>query len=232
MIDYKKVSIIIPVFNEEKTIQTVLSQVRDASTLGLEKEIILVDDYSTDGTKALLGQMKYPSIRIFYHETNLGKGAAIKTGLQNASGEIILIQDADLEYDPSDFPALLEPFNNSATQVVYGYRTTPGYKKYYLGNKIFTAFVNFLFGSDLKDPYTGYKVIKRDLMRSFNLENNGFEIEAEITSKLLMKKIKIIQVPISYNPRTFEKGKKIRFFKDGLRGLWVFLKYRFFAKIL
>ena len=220
----KKLSIIIPVFNEAATLNQVLQKVHAADVLGFEKEIIVIDDGSQD----LMAQPPVEPLKTLYfrHKTNQGKGAAIKTGLANASGDLVLIQDADLEYDPTDFPSLLSPFQNPQTQAVYGFRTKSGYKQFYFGNKIFTGFVNFLFGTDLKDPYTGYKVIQKALLDSLNLQSSGFEIEAEITSKLLKKKIKIVQVPISYYPRTFDKGKKIRFLRDGSRGIWTFFKYR------
>ncbi len=212
-----KVSVIIPVHNEKETLPEILKQLQQ---LSFEKEIIVVDDASTDGSLETITDV----IKIT-HAENLGKGAAIKSGLERATGEVVLIQDADLEYDPKDIAGLLKPFENSQTQVVFGYRTSPGYKLYYLGNKFFTFFVNLLFGSDLKDPYTGYKVVRTDLFKSLDLKNNGFEIEAEITSKILKRKISIVQVPISYHPRTFEKGKKIRLFRDGFRGLWTFFRF-------
>lgn len=221
-----KISIIIPVYNEQETIEAVLNKIIDSDTLGWEKEIIVVDDASTDSTAQALEPLKNITFEHFRHEKNQGKGVAIKTGLAAATGDIILIQDADLEYDPKDYPVLLSPFALPETQVVFGYRTVAGYKTYYFGNKIFTGFVNMLFGSDLKDPYTGYKVIKKTLLESLNLKSRGFELEAEITSKLLKRKIKIIQVPISYQPRTFGKGKKARLLRDGAYGLWTFFKYR------
>jgi glycosyltransferase involved in cell wall biosynthesis len=227
MNSYRKVSIVIPVYNERATIDEVVKQVSQSDTLGIQKEIILVDDGSVDGSVEYLKSLTANDIKVFLHTRNQGKGATIRTGLQSATGDIVLIQDADLEYDPKDYPGLLQPFLNSDTEVVYGYRTKPGYKLFYLGNKVFSWFVNLLYNSDLEDTYTGYKVIKRELFNSLNLKKNGFEIEAEITSKLLKRKVKIVQVPIEYNPRTYGKGKKIKFFKDGFRGLWTFIKFRF-----
>ncbi|MBI3952429.1 MAG: glycosyltransferase family 2 protein [Candidatus Doudnabacteria bacterium] len=216
-------SIIIPVYNESETLEAVLEKVNRADTNGFEKEIIIIDD----GSNPSLRKSDFNGYLFIKHSKNLGKGAAIKTGLGLATGDIVLIQDADLEYEPQDFPSLLSPFSDPNVQAVYGYRTKPGYKSFYFGNKLFTGFVNMLFGSNLRDPYSGYKAIKKPLLDSLQLVSDKFEIEAEITSKLLKKKVKILQVPIAYYPRTFEKGKKIKFFKDGGKGLWTFLKYRF-----
>lgn len=222
-----KLSIIVPVYNEVQTLNVLFEKLSQFNPANFEKEIIVVDDGSNDGSKSFLDklQMQY-NFNLIKHLQNQGKGVAIKTALTHATGDLTMFQDADLEYDPNDCYSLLEPFSNSNVQVVYGYRTDPGYKTFYFGNKIFTFFVNLLFQSNLRDPYSCYKIIRKSLLNQMRFESKGFEFEAEITAKILRRGIKIVQLPISYHPRTFQKGKKARFFRDGLKGLSTFLKYR------
>ncbi len=199
-----------------------------ASTLGYEKEIIVVDDGSSDGTGKLLENLKEKyNFILLSHSQNLGKGAAVRTGLGKVSGDLVLIQDADLEYDPYDYQRLIEAFDDK-TSVVYGSRNINpekrGYFHYVLGVKFLTFLTNFFFNSQLTDVYTGYKLFPANLIKSIPLESKGFEIEVEITAKILKKGIAIKEVPIHYYPRKFSQGKKIRLF-DGLIGIWTIVKY-------
>ncbi|MDD5627327.1 MAG: glycosyltransferase family 2 protein [Patescibacteria group bacterium] len=224
-----KLSIIIPVFNEENTIAKILEKVQQASSLNYEKEIIIIDDGSSDRTLTILKTLKNQlPLRLIHHSKNLGKGRAIRTALNKAEGSLILIQDADLEYDPEDYKVLLRS-RNKDTPVVYGSRNLKpkqeGYLCCSLGVQILTGITNLLFRAKLTDIYTCYKLLPLTLARSLNLRTNGFEIEAEITAKILKRGIKIKEIPIHYYPRTFAQGKKIRF-QDGLKGLWTILKCR------
>lgn len=225
------ISIIIPVYNEEKTISQILKKICEAS-LGGKKEIIVVDDGSFDKTKEVLDvlQRKYDFI-FLKHDKNKGKGAAIKTGLEKATGDMVVIQDADLEYDPSDLPQMMKIlYEEPEITAVYGSRKIDperrGYFFYFLGNRAISFLINILFGSNLTDSYTCYKLFRTDFLKSLELESNGFEIEAEMTCKTLKRKAKIKEAEISYNPRTFEEGKHIRI-KDGLIGFFTILKYKF-----
>lgn len=225
-----KLSIIIPVFNEERTMREVFEKVMRADTLNLQKEIIIVNDGSTDRTARILEDLKNKfNFILVSHQKNLGKGLAIRTGLKEVSGELVLIQDADLEYDPADYPVLLRAFDKQSP-VVYGKRKIfsgkRGYPHYILGVKVMTLLFNFLFASKITDIYTCYKLFPSDLIKSIPLESRGFELEVEITAKILKRGIAIKEVPIHYSPRTFKEGKKIRPL-DGLIGLWTILKHRF-----
>lgn len=224
----EKISIIIPVYNEKGTIPKVLKGVAESDTLGLEKEVILVDDGSTDGTRDLLGGLgaKYT---VLCHQKNQGKGAALKTGFKQASGDIILIQDADLENNPKEYPNLLKPILENKGEIVYGSRhlkknPRPSIK-YYLGNKFTNLLLNAVYGSHLTDFWTGYKVFKAEAIKNLDLKSNRFDIEAEITAKLLRRGYKITEVPIDYFPRNIKEGKKIRP-KDGLIAIWKIIRYR------
>jgi len=226
----QKLSIVIPIYNERGTLLEVLKRVEESDTLGLEKEIILVDDGSTDGTKNVLKNFEN-QYKVIYHLKNQGKGEALKTGFQKASGDIILIQDADLENHPKEYPNLLKPILEGEADVVYGSRHLVKkkcplrYYRYYLGNKITNWLLNIFCGSNLTDFWTGYKVFKAPVIKNINLESNRFDIEAEITVKLLKLGYKILEVPIDYFPRSITEGKKIRT-KDGLVAIWKILKYR------
>jgi len=224
-----RISIIIPIYNEEKTLLEILKRVENANVLGLEKEIILIDDGSTDKTKHILRRLE-DKYKVIYHLKNQGKGAAIRTGFRNSTGDLILIQDADLEYDPCQYPKLIKPILENNADIVYGSRNltkNPRFKKtYYWGVRIISFLTNIFYKSKLTDVYTCYKVFRAPIIKSISLENNGFGIEQEITSKLLKKGYKILEVPISYSPRSFKEGKKIKW-KDGLIAIWLILKYKF-----
>lgn len=224
-------SIIIPVYNEKKTIQALIEKVRKADVLGLKKELILVDDGSNDGTRDIL--KKIDNAKVFFHETNKGKGAAVRTGLQHARGDIVLIQDADLEYNPDDYKALLEPLLTKKTDVVYGSRFVQSkifpknmYYAHCLGNMLLTGMTNLLYSAKLSDMETCYKVMKKEALDGFQLHSMRYDIEPELTAKLLKKGFSIQEVPIQFNPRSFEDGKKINW-KDGLVAAWTLVKYRF-----
>lgn len=231
----KTLSIIIPVFNEQNTLDKVLRKVISVNLSSIKKEIIVVDDASTDKTQSIL--MKWKNvIKILKHSINMGKGSAIRDGVKNASGDLIIIQDADLEYDPNYYLELLEPFNKEA-KVVYGTRLLNyplnlwGENKTVLplnlvANKFLTAFTNILYGGNLTDMETGYKVFRKDILQKINIKSNRFDFEAEITAKLLKKRVEIIEVPITTKPRTYKEGKKIGW-KDGFIAIWTLIKYKF-----
>jgi glycosyltransferase involved in cell wall biosynthesis len=228
-----KLSIIIPVFNEEKTIEAILGRVCTTSLpASWEKEIILVDDGSTDNSKIEIqrGKVKFKNhnVIIAAHKENCGKGAAIRTGLTRATGDYILIQDADLEYDPADYQKLLGSIGKD--EIIYGSRNinrkSRGYFHYALGAGMLTRLINMLFKSKLTDSYTCYKLFPAPLIKSLPLKSTGFEFEAEVTTQILKKGFRIKETPINYYPRKFDDGKKIRF-QDGVKGLWMILKQRF-----
>jgi glycosyltransferase involved in cell wall biosynthesis len=217
-----KLSVLIPVFNEEGTVKDLLDHVL---AVPIEKEVIVVDDCSTDKTWSVLQSIPDPSVRIFRHEVNQGKGSGIRTALSHASGDLVIIQDADLEYDPNDYPKLLEPIKNGTAQIVYGVRDLSGQKPLTrLGNNFLTFATNLLYGSHLSDMETCYKLMPREVMQGLNLQPSRFQIEPEITAKLLRQGHHIAEVPIWYRPR---KEKKLNPWKDGLPALWTLLKYRF-----
>ncbi len=224
-------SIIIPIYNEKKTIQALIEKVRRADVLGLSKELILVDDGSDDGTRDIL--KKINNAKVFFHETNKGKGAAVRTGLQHARGDIVLIQDADLEYDPNDYSALLAPLIAKKTDVVYGSRFVKSkmfpknmYYTHCLGNMVLTGMTNMLYSANLSDMETCYKAMRKEAVKGLELSSVGYDIEPELTAKILKKGISIHEVPIQFEPRSFEEGKKINW-KDGLAAAWTLVKYRF-----
>ena len=224
-----KLSIIVPVFNEEETIEEVVNRIEDVD---LEKEIIIVDDGSTDDTRKLLERLESrEDVKVFFHERNKGKGAAVRTGLNHVKGEVIIIQDADLEYDPADYPRLIEPILSGESDVVYGSRNLvrknvgKSSNLFYFGGVLLTKIANLLYGSNLTDVTTCYKVFKKDVLDSIELECDGFEFCDEVTAKVLKKGIKIKEVSISYYPRSKEEGKKIRVI-DGLIAAWTLIKFR------
>lgn len=230
----KKVSILIPVFNEVKTFVQVLESVASQDVCGLEKEIIVVDDGSTDGTKELLSGLdgsKY-SARIFFHEKNQGKGAALRTAQGLAEGDIILIQDADLEYSPKEYPNLLQPILQGHADVVYGSRLSGGAVTrafnftHYLGNKFLTLMTNILYNCTITDMETCYKVFKAPVFKKVTIRSNRFDFEPEITAKILKQGVRIYELPISYYGRDYSEGKKITWV-DGFGAIWALVKFRF-----
>ena len=227
-----KLSIVIPVYNEKETIGSILDTVRGVD-VGLEKEIVLVDDFSTDGTRDVLPGLKekYDNVTLVFHDVNQGKGAALRTGFKNASGDIILIQDADLEYDPHEYPQLLKPILDNHADVVYGSRFLGGgahrvvFFWHYLGNKFLTTLSNMMTNLNLTDMEVCYKVFKKEVLQDIELKENRFGFEVEITAKLARKKCRIYEVPISYYGRDYSEGKKITW-RDGFSALRCIIKYR------
>jgi glycosyltransferase involved in cell wall biosynthesis len=224
-----KLSVIIPIYNEKKSIREIIKRVR---ATGLANEIVLVDDGSTDGTRDILKSMdgKY-DVLLALHEKNRGKGAAIRTGMNIAKGEVLLIQDADLEYDPRDYPALLKPLEEDLADVVYGSRFLGASRRpilfwHMVANKILTFMTNILYDNILTDMETGYKVFRRHVMEKINIHANGFDFEPEFTAKILKQKIRLYEVPITFNPRDYSEGKKIKL-KDAFGAVWTLIKYRF-----
>lgn len=226
-----KLSVIIPVFNEVETIEAIVKAVL---AVGRADELIIVDDGSTDGTRELYPQIDTLSdiIQIHLHEKNMGKGAAVRTGFSKASGDIYLIQDADLEYDPRDYDILLKPIEEGRATVVYGSRFRGGPTKtmffmHMIGNKFLTLVTNILYNTILSDMETCYKVFRADIVRGIPLRSRGFEFEPEITSKVLKRGHRIYEVPISYNGREFNEGKKLNAWREGPKALYYLIKYRF-----
>lgn len=223
-----KISILIPVYNERNTLLEILKQV-EAVDFGLEKEIILIDDYSTDGTKDIYKDLPY---KILYHQKNMGKGAALRTGFNAATGDIIIIQDADLEYNPADYKPLVELIKNNEADVVYGSRLadTRNQGKFlllsYLANVTLSFMTRILYGTFLTDMETCYKAFRADFIKGITIESNRFDFEPEITAKILKKKARFREIPISYNARQESEGKKITW-KDGVQAIFTLLKYRF-----
>jgi len=243
-----RLSIIIPVYNEAGTLREILRRVRavsvvvpvgfavdgdDDQRVQLEKEIIVVDDGSQDGSRQIVEEeASRGDVRAFYHEHNQGKGAAVRTGLQNATGDFLIIQDADLEYDPREYRLLVQPMLEGRADVVYGSRFRGGPTKtmffaHMLGNRFLTLVTNILYDTILSDMETGYKCFRAEVMRDIPLRARGFEFEPEVTAKVLKRGHRIYEVPISYTGREFEEGKKIDPWRDGLKAVWTLVKYRF-----
>ena len=230
-----KLSILIPVYNEESTISDVIRQVMAVDLPGIQKEIIIIDDGSTDATPRILKSEWGQDTRILSihtSEQNFGKGMAIRTGLKYVTGEIILIQDADLELNPQEYSALIRPIQNNEVSVVYGSRflnnTLPLPWRSRLAQLFLTPLTNFLYGSKLTDEATAYKVFKTETLKNIPLYCTGFEFCPEVTAKLLKRNIKIQEVPVTYHPRSKAEGKKIRYVKDGFLAIYTLVKYRFF----
>ena len=225
---FRTLSIIVPVFNERSTVAEIVRRMRSVE-LPVEREIVVVDDGSDDGTADVLTQLRDSTVRVLRHHENRGKGAAIRTGLESATGDLVLVQDADLEYDPADYPRLLEPFERRGAEVVYGTRSFSSHTAYsfwfVMGNKAVTLWSNLLFNSYLSDLETGYKVMPLSTWRSLDLQANGFDIEPEITAKLLRAGHRIYEVPISYAARTREEGKKLTW-QDGVKAVWTLGRIR------
>jgi len=223
-----KISIIIPVFNEKSTLPQVLEKIKN---IEIEKEIIIIDDYSVDGTKEILKKINDPEIRVIYHSKNKGKGTAIRTAQKYPlKGKIIIIQDADLEYNPKDYLKLIKFIEDGSTEVVYGSRFLYGNNIFtfqnYLGNKFLTWLTNILYRANLTDMETCYKAFHIEVFKKLNIKANRFEFEPEVTAKMLKMKVKILEVPISYWGRGYKHGEKITW-KDGFVAIWTLIKYRF-----
>ena len=229
----KKLSIVIPCYNEKETILALLKKVEAADIGDVEKEIIVVDDCSTDGTRELL-RSNGIAHKVILHERNSGKGAALRTGFEQITGDVVIVQDADLEYDPNDYRKLIEPILKGEAQVIYGsryhYRREDGRSSgtlFFYGGQVVTWFTNILYGSHLTDEPTCYKVFSAELLKSIPLQCTRFEFCPEVTAKILKRGIKIKELPISYYPRTTEQGKKINW-RDGVEAIWTLVRFRFF----
>ncbi|OGW85172.1 MAG: hypothetical protein A3C35_07165 [Omnitrophica bacterium RIFCSPHIGHO2_02_FULL_46_11] len=235
MAHYNKVSILIPAYNEENTIEKLLQRVKEAPALGLEKEIVVADDCSSDGTRKILKAI--PGISYIFHDRNQGKGAALKTAMHHASGDIFLIQDADMEYDPFDYPVLLQPIIDGQTDFVMGSRfhhemprffikNSPPFFSHFIGNIVIVTLTNFLFGQKNTDYEACYKAFTRSVAQAFKIETNGFAFDNELICKTLRKGYRILEVPVRYRPRLYQDGKKIGW-RDGLVMCWNIIKWRF-----
>ena len=227
----RKLSVIVPVYNERNTVVEVVRRMRAVELPdGIEREIIVVDDGSSDGTRDVLRQLGDSTVRILVHGENRGKGAAVRTGLALATGDYVLIQDADLEYDPDDWPRLISPVMRGRARVVYGSRFTGERRNmlllHWIGNRMLSLVTNILFNSTLSDMETCYKLVDRKLLVDLGLRSDHFDIEPEITAKILKRGIRIYEVPISYMGREFDEGKKITW-RDGFAALWTLVKFRF-----
>ncbi len=226
-----KLSVIIPVYNEADTIRKVLERVEKVA---IDKEIVIIDDASSDGTREVLkGLEGRPGIRVFYHQQNRGKGAALRTGFKNARGDIVLIQDADLEYFPEEYPELVEPIEQGWAEVVYGSRFLGRkhrvlYFHHYMANRFLTFVSNVFTNLNLTDMETCYKVFRRDIIQSIEIRQDRFGFEPEITAKIARRKLRVFEIPISYNGRTYAEGKKINW-KDALKALWCIFRYSMFG---
>ncbi len=249
-----KISVVIPVYNEKNFIGELLYRVQNAPVEDMDMELIVVDDCSTDGTRELLQgldakkkegvteevevpgfekKIRVDNIDFSYHENNQGKGAGLRTGFKKTTGDVVIIQDADLEYDPSEYPGLLAPIKKGVADVVYGSRFLGGphrvlYYFHYLGNKFLTMLSNILTNINLSDMETCYKVFKKEVLENIEIEQNRFGFEPEITAKIVKMKCRIYEVPISYWGRSYEEGKKIGW-KDGVQAIWCIIKYNLFS---
>jgi len=219
-------SVIVPVYNEAKTIREILEKI---NSVPMDKEIIVVNDGSSDGTEKILKDIKYNNLKIIHHSGNRGKGAAFLTGLSHAQGEFVIIQDADLEYDPDDYLKLMQALKTENADIVLGARFKESYHGLFIhriGNRFITVLLNLLFNLRLNDCFTCYKLFRRDTINALNLREQSFTIETEIVAKAAKKSLRIIEVPVSYHPRSYSEGKKIRA-KDGFAAIRAILKYRF-----
>jgi glycosyltransferase involved in cell wall biosynthesis len=222
-----KLSVIMPVYNEVNTVRDIIARVLSVPAVD---ELVIVDDFSTDGTTEVLKQLKDTRIKVLFHRRNRGKGAAVRTGLKNLTGDAAVIQDADLEYDPRDYTKLLEPITAGEAAVVFGSRFRGAHSGFHplykLGNKFLTITANILYGARLTDMETCYKMFKTSVLEGIELKADRFDIEPEITAKLIKRGAEIKEVPVSYRSRGFREGKKITW-RDGFAAVWTLVKYRF-----
>lgn len=230
--DRIKVSVVMPVFNENNTIRLIVDKVLETP---FDKELIIVDDGSTDGTREYLKELNNDAIQVFFHEKNQGKGAALKTGFSHVNGDIVIIQDADLEYDPHDYSKLIDPILKGYADVVYGSRFLGGPHRvlffwHYLANKFLTTVSNIFTNINLSDMETCYKVFKKEVAEKLNLESRSFGVEPEITAKIVQLNCRVYEVPISYFGRDYSEGKKIKW-TDGFIALWSILKFNVFKRL-
>jgi glycosyltransferase involved in cell wall biosynthesis len=227
--NYHLLSVIVPVFNERTTVAEVIRRIRSVE-LPLEREVVVVDDGSSDGTDKILGALGDSTVRVLSHHANAGKGAAIRTGMEAVRGDLVLIQDADLEYDPEDWPKLLDPILRGKARVVYGSRFTGERKNmlplHWIGNRFLSLVTNVLYSSTLSDMETCYKLFDRSVLEGITVESDRFDFEPEITAKILRRGFRIYEVPISYAGREAAEGKKITW-RDGFGALRALIKYRF-----
>lgn len=223
-----KLSIIMPAYNEKTTVSEIIEKIKKVK---IEKEIIIIDDGSTDGTREILKKKEKEnhSLKIIYHPQNMGKGAAIRTGLKYVTGDLVIIQDADLEYEPEEYHQLIKPIIEGKADVVYGSRFLGLHRVFmfwhYLGNKLLNGITNLLYNTDLTDMETGYKVFKTEVIKNIKIKSNRFNFEPEVTAKVLKQKYRVYEVPISYYGRGYEEGKKVSW-KDGIVALYSLIKYR------
>jgi glycosyltransferase involved in cell wall biosynthesis len=229
----EKLSVIIPAFNEEQTIDAILKKVFFVRVNSVSKEIIVVDDGSSDNTLKIANMWAKRGVKVISHGTNKGKGAAIRTGISHSTGTIIIIQDADLEYDPVEYPKILAPLLKKEAKVVYGSRINTirknleeMYLLHYIGNTFLSMATSLLYGVNITDMETGYKAFRKEVVDGMVLRARGFDIEPEITSKIIKRGYRIVEVPIGFKGRAFDEGKKITW-RDGVTALWVLIKFRF-----
>jgi glycosyltransferase involved in cell wall biosynthesis len=224
-----KLSVIIPVYNEAESIREIVKRVNDTK---LAWEIVIIDDHSIDGTRDLLQEMDGKNgVRVVLKDKNEGKGSAVTVGIKAAKGDVLLIQDADLEYDPRDYPTLLKPIEEGVAEVVYGSRFLGGPRRvvmfwHMVANYMLTFMTNILYNTILSDMETGYKVFRKHVVEGMTIHAKRFDFEPEFTAKILKRKYRIFEVPISFNPRDYSEGKKIKL-KDAFEAVWTLLKYRF-----